>query len=300
MSLPRRIQAGCIQMVTRRTERRHHLFRPDPGLTALYSYCLAIAAQQFGIAVHAVVLMSTHEHLIVTDTRGELPRFLQQLHRLVALSVKSLRKWEGSVWDRGQTSVVELRTQEAVIEKLAYVMANPVAAGLVKRAGQWPGIRTTPEQLGRARLTARRPEHYFDADNPAWPKTATLELTLPKLAMPEAELREEVQRELCALELAAHEAVKARGWRFLGSAQITSLSPYDRATSFEPLRGRNPSFAVGRGQKAAFFEAVLQLRAFRKAYRLALDSWRTGVREVLFPAGTWLMRWLHRVDTVPS
>jgi hypothetical protein len=75
--------------------------------------------------------------------------------------------------------------------------------------------------------------------------------------------------------------------------QISKLSPFDRATTWEPLRDRNPQFAVGRGQRSAFFEAVRDLRAFRKAHRAALELWRTGVRDVVFPLGTWLMSWSH-------
>jgi len=97
-----------------------------------------------------------------------------------------------------------------------------------------------------------------------------------------------------------HFEVQKNGRRFLGSERLTTLSPYDRAKSFEPLHGRNPTFAVGRGQRETFFEALVQLRTFLRAYRLALDHWRTGARNVLFPVGTWLMHWLHRVDTVPT
>lgn len=97
-------------MITRRTLRRTHLLRPDRELNNLFVYCLAVASQRFAIRVHAAVLMSTHEHLIVTDTRGQLPRFLQDFHRIFALGIKVLRKWEGAVWDHEKTSVVELRT----------------------------------------------------------------------------------------------------------------------------------------------------------------------------------------------
>lgn len=83
-------------MVTRRTLRRTHLLRPDAAFNQLYRYCLAVLAARYGILVHAVVVMSTHEHLVLTDSRGQLPRFLQELHRLVALGVKVLRKWEGA------------------------------------------------------------------------------------------------------------------------------------------------------------------------------------------------------------
>ena len=36
-----------------------------------------------------------------------MPRFLAELHRLVALGVKVLRKWEGPVWDHERPSVVQ-------------------------------------------------------------------------------------------------------------------------------------------------------------------------------------------------
>jgi putative transposase len=300
MSAPRRIRPGSIVMVTRRTLRRTHLLRPDPELNALFTYCLAVLAPRFGILVHAVVLMSTHEHMVLTDTRGQLPCFLRDLHRLVALGVKVLRKWEGAVWDHEKTSVVELLSREAVVEKLAYVMANPVAAGLVRRAAQWPGIMTLPEHLGRSALTAARPDYFFNADNPAWPQTASLQLTEPTLGMDELDLRRCVEAELEALERAASEEVATKGRSFMDRERLMRLSPYDRATTGEPLRARNPTFAVGRGQRDAFFHEVTALRTFRKAYRAALDLWRTGMRSVLFPVGTWLMVSLHAAPVAPA
>ena len=132
MTHPRYILRDNTLMVTRRTLRRHHLFRPDPAIRQLYLYTLAVCARQCGVLVHAVTLMSTHEHLVVTDPEGQLPDFLHRLHRLVALGTKKLRKWEGSTWDHQRPSVVRLLTDQAIIEKLAYLMANPVKAGLVE------------------------------------------------------------------------------------------------------------------------------------------------------------------------
>jgi hypothetical protein len=93
----------------------------------------------------------------------------------------------------------------------------------------------------------------------------------------------------------ARAEVKARGWRILRAARVRRLSPYRRATSFELLRDRNPTFAVGRGQRKVFFEAVAELRAFRRAYRQALEQWRAGLRSVVFPQGTWGMCRVHGV-----
>jgi hypothetical protein len=243
--------------------------------------------------------MSNHHHLVATDPRGALPNFLREFHRTLALGIKVLRKWDGSVWDHEKSSVVELRTEQAVVEELAYCMANPVAAGAVRHAHQWPGINLTADQLGRMSWTVRRPDLYFDPDNPQWPAVATLRLTMPSLEVTDSWMRHEVAVELSRLETEAHDAMRRAGSRFHGPEAVLARSPYDRAMSREPVRHRNPSFAVGRSQRDAFFAAVIALRAFRKAYRIALQAWRTGVREVLFPAGTWLMQWTHGASIAP-
>jgi hypothetical protein len=297
---PHRQLPGMVFMITRRTVGRTHLFQPDAVIKQLFLYILAVCAARYGIIVHAAVLMSTHEHLVLSDPLGKLSEFLAQLHRLMALTVKIHRKWEGAVWDSSPPSEVELITVQAVIEKLAYVMANPVEAGLVMHAHEWPGVTTVPSQLGTAQFTAKRPEIYFDADNPQWPEEATLQLQMPQLGMSDETVREKVSAELGYLECKAHAEVKAKGWRFLGAQRIALLSPFKQAKSWEPIRGRNPTFAVGRGQRAAFFHAVKVLRTFRKLYREALSEWRRGVRDVIFPAGTLLMRVLHQVRVAPA
>jgi putative transposase len=267
----------------------------------LFTYCLAVMAARHGLRVHAAVLMSTHEHLVVTDEHGRLPQFLADFHRVVALGVKVLRHWDGEVWDGAQTSLVELTTPQAIVEKLAYVAGNPVAAGLVAQAADWPGMTTTPRDLCCARRTAPRPALYFDPRNPAWPPTAVLEFTKPEaLDMTEAELRRAVTQELHLIEKCALAAMRASKRTVAGPKRVLERSPYDQAKSWEALRSRSPTFAVGRGQRNAFFAAVQALRTFRYAYRVALDQWRKGVRRVLFPQETWLMRVLHGVAIAPT
>jgi putative transposase len=284
-------------LVTRRTQRRTHLFRPDEQMNNLYLYLLAVIAERHGVEVHGLTLMSTHEHLVLTDTRGCLPRFLAELHRMVALCVKVYRKWEGEVWDGGKTSVVELRTPQAILEKLAYVAANPVAAGLVHKATDWPGITTLPSDLGAAQWESTRPSFYLDPTNEIWPEKATLKLSLPPLRKSPNQIRSDVELELRRLESEACEEVRAKGWLVQGAHALRAISPFKRAKSWEPLRSLNPSFAVGRGQKRAFFAAVKILKMFRHAYHEALDLWRCGSRKVVFPRETWLMRTLHGAAT---
>lgn len=293
MSLPRTVLPGATYLLTRRVLRRHFLLRPDAAITNLILYALAVSAQRFGIQVHALCAMSTHLHLVVTDERGVLPSFLGFFHRIVALGTKVLRAWEGPVWDHGRTSVVRLMTHAAVVEEIAYTLANPVAAGLVRHASEWPGAKVLVDELGGGVLRAARPDVYLDPKNPAWPADVTLEVSLPPgLEAGEAEdFRREVADELAREEAMAH--AKQAGEGVLGAEQAGSVSPYERATSFEPLRALNPTFAVGRGGKEAWLRAAAAVRAFRAAYRGALAEWCKGVRDVLFPEGTWWMRVCH-------
>jgi REP element-mobilizing transposase RayT len=293
MSLPRTVLPGATYLVTRRVLRRHLLLRPDAALTNLILYTLAVSAQRFGIRVHALCAMSTHLHLVVTDESGVLPSFLAFFHRIVALGTKVLRAWEGPVWDQERTSVVQLMTHAAVVEEIAYTLANPVAAGLVRHAHEWPGAKVFVGELGGGVLRAVRPDIYLDPKNPAWPADVTLEVSLPPgIEAGEAEdFRREVANELAQEEAKAH--AEQAGGSVLGAERAGSVSPYERAMSFEPLRALNPTFAVGRGGKEAWLRAAAAVRAFRAAYRGALAEWCKGVRDVLFPEGTWWMRVCH-------
>src|SRR4051812_24712327 len=185
MSLPREIVPGTTYMITRRTLRRHLLLRPDAAMTELLVYTLVVSARRYGLHVHALCAMSTHLHLVVTDVHGFLPLFLQYFHRLVALGTKVLRCWEGPVWDHEATSQVRLLTRAALVEKIAYTLANPVAAGLVWSAHEWPGATVHVGDLGRGVLRATRPSAYLNPKNPQWPEEATLPLSLPPAIEPD-------------------------------------------------------------------------------------------------------------------
>jgi REP element-mobilizing transposase RayT len=295
MSLPREVVPSATYLITRRAILRHMLLRPDKRMTQIALYLVAVTARRYGIEVHAICAMSTHIHLVVTDVRGVLPSFLHAFHRTIALCIKVLRGWNDVVWDKQPTSVVRLETPAAIVEKIAYVLANPVAAGLVRHAHEWPGAKVLTNEIGRGTLRARRPDVYLDPKNPLWPEEATLPIALPPRVAPEqAEaFREQVAAELSRLEASAHAHMQEQGRRFLGAEQASRVAPETRATSVEPVFDRQPRFATGRGQADAYRRAAATLRAFRASYRSAIERWRAGVRGVLFPAGTWWMRIFH-------
>jgi len=78
----------------------------------------------------------------ITDVRGEYPRFLETFHRNLALCTKALRGWPEEVFNKRSSGVHVLLTPEAVIESIAYLVANPVEAMAVRYAKDWPGAHT--------------------------------------------------------------------------------------------------------------------------------------------------------------
>jgi putative transposase len=274
--------------------RRYFLLRPDDEMKELVEYSLAVAARMYGMDVHAFCAMSTHIHVVLTDPHGRLPYFLAYFHRLVAMGTKILRNWEGSIWDSEQTSVVELLTRNAIIEKIGYVLANPVAAGAVLDPDEWPGAKSRVVDIGQTVLKTKRPKVYFDATK--WSDVVELPIELPPMI---AEADAQAFRDDVATRL-AHEVEEARttiaSENILGAKRAATISPETRSKTPEATRKLNPTFAAGRGCGAIAAAAARAVTAFRSAYRAALDRWRTGDRGVAFPAGTWWMRVFHSVN----
>jgi putative transposase len=112
--------------------------KPGPELTQIYLYALAHAQQKFGVGIHAFAAMSNHLHEDVTDFHGVLPDFMRDLRREVALGAKQLYQLHENVWSAEKPSAVELHGDAAQKEAVMYTLRNPVEAGLVAHASEWP------------------------------------------------------------------------------------------------------------------------------------------------------------------
>jgi REP element-mobilizing transposase RayT len=301
VSQPRQILPEATYLITRRTIFRHMLLRPDQRMTQMLLYLLALFARRDHLQVHAFCAMSTHLHIILTDVDGNLPRFLHSFHRMVALCTKALRRWPHVVWDKSSTSVVRLETPAAVVEKIAYVLANPVTARLVRGAHQWPGAKVLAGEIGSGEIGADRPRVYLNPENPRWPERASLPITLPPGldADAVAVFHRQVAAEIARVEQRVEAEMREQGRSFPNARDLCTVPPQTRVKSVEPAADRNPTFAPGRGQVDAARSAVSALRTFRSLYRQALARWQDLERDVVFPAGTWWMRVFHGA-VVPS
>ena len=140
VTLARQSLPGRIYLITRRCTQRQFLLRPSRTTNQNAEYCLALAAERTGVLLHAVCVMSNHWHGVMTDPEGRLPEFLETFHKLLAKAQNaSLGRWE-NLWSSDKTSVVLLASESDVLDKMAYTLANPTVAGLVKSPDEWPGV----------------------------------------------------------------------------------------------------------------------------------------------------------------
>jgi len=276
-------------MITRRCTQRQFLLVPRRRTVELVHYCLAYAAERTGVVIHAVIFMSNHYHIVVTDPRGVLPVFVECLNKLVAKSVNaSLGRWE-NLWASEPASYVRLLDAEAVIDKIAYVLCNPVAAGLVKRGKDWPGLR-----YGRpGSYSARRPEVFF-RDQGSMPKSVTLEITTPSLeGMSRRDAQARIDDAVAEREAAERARVLREAGKFLGPDAVRRQDPFGAPTTREPRRQLSPR--VASRNKWRRIETLARCADFARAYRDALAAWCAKKRSVIFPVGTYLMRLRHQV-----
>jgi putative transposase len=286
---PRPVIENRTYMFTRRCSERRFLLRPDHETTNAFWYCLGWAAQKHGLVLHAAVAMSNHAHVIATDPRGAYPDFLRDFHGLLARVVNAWRgRWE-HFWDANQASAVVLEGDAAQLEKLVYVLTNPV--NLVGKASEWPGATALHTILAGQPVVATRPRHFFRDDDKggAMPQSVTITFEPPPAL---AHLPPEEYVRLIADKVASAEAEGAArrrqtGTPVLGRHQILHQRWNERPTDAEPRRELSPAIACR--DKWRRIERLHQNKLFQKLYRAAFQSFRTGMAAV-FPLGTWSMR----------
>ena len=283
-------------MLTRRCTQRQFLLRPDDEMNNAFIYCLAVAAQRHNITIMNFVQMSNHLHDAIFDRLGTAPAFYQCFHQLLAKCVNALRgRWE-NVFANGQTSAVQLETQDALVDKLAYVATNPVNDGLVERVDEWPGASGFQALLTGMPLRATRPRHFF-ADDGDMPEEVTLEMTIPPELGNREALVEAVRARVARIEQEAARKRAAAGTKVLGRHAILSQSWRDSPATYEPRRRLRPTIAAR--NLWARLEAIQRTRDFITAYRKARRALLAGT-PILFPHGTYWLRHFVGVAVAPA
>jgi REP element-mobilizing transposase RayT len=313
MSSPQQYLPGTFYEVTRRCVERAHKLTPNyasagkqtraaasgPGeprpssVEQLYQYATARYAEAYGVAVIAVCVMSNHIHEILLDRRGEISKFLQKRNAMFANMVKVRYGLAEGIFSRRSEKYNRLEGAEAIAQKIAYVIANPVAAGLVASPEEWPGMVSSVEDLLGKSVVVRRPLEYLAQDDATNPPEVTFRLAAPAEAIALfGDLSEMTKRTAAHLERNVKQGRRRHSGRFVGPLRVLATSPRTRATTFEPFGERTPRHTTA-GDLAVAKRLIAEMRAFRRAHRIALEAVKAGKRRVTFPAGTGKMHFTY-------
>jgi putative transposase len=286
MSRPRKIVPGCFWQLNRRCAQRLFLLRPDEETSNAFTYCLAEAANRFGIEVILPVAMSNHHHTVLYDPHGYIIEFAERFHRHLAKCQNArFGRWE-NLWSCAPPCLVLLAEPGDVIDKLVYGATNPVKDFMVERVHHWPGVNGFTALVNGRRLEARRPARFF-RKNSKLPATVSLELKIPRQLGDRDEVIGILRARVAAVEAEHDELRRSTGRRVFGRRNVLRQSWRDSPDSVEPRRELRPRFAA-RDQDVRM-KLLLEDRAFQIAYRAAYLL-RMADNSVPFPVGTYRRR----------
>lgn len=297
MSVPRPVVPGGVLFVTRRCVERRFMLRPGAGVRAALEYLLAVAAARCGVEVIAAVVMSNHYHLLIHDVLGCYPAFVQWFDGLVARVMNWRLGRTGRFWDEQRVHVEYCLGAADIEQKIAYILCNPVRAGLVERGRDWPGLRTTPQGWVRSRAAVGRPGYFRRGG--VMPEEATLAVSMPPTHgdMTAAAFAGRIARLVSAEEERLRVARAASGRAVLG-VQGLRRQGWGEAPRTPDGKGERGIPLVA-GEPEARLAALMAICAFRAAHADAMVAWRARKRRVRFPAGTWKMRCVHNAPWHP-
>ncbi|HEY2482162.1 MAG TPA: transposase, partial [Caulobacteraceae bacterium] len=145
--LARVVIPGLAHHVTQRGNRRERVFFGDDDYR-LYLRLVSAAAKASGTAVWAYCLMPNHVHFILVPANEDgLRATFAQAHRRYTGAVNARQQWTGHLW-QGRFSSTAM-DEAHLYAAIRYVDLNPVRAGLVDRAADWPWSSARAHLSGR-------------------------------------------------------------------------------------------------------------------------------------------------------
>lgn len=95
-------------------------------------------ARRFEVVVHAYVLMDNHFHLLLTpQTAQGLPAMMQAVGRRYVRYFNDVHGRSGTLWE-GRYKSTLIETERYLLACMAYIDLNPVRAGMVGQARDYP------------------------------------------------------------------------------------------------------------------------------------------------------------------
>ena len=134
--LPRVVVPGVPHHITQRGNRKQKTFFTHSDYR-LYKRLMKEWCSKLGVEIWAYCLRPNHAHLIMVPfSSPSLARAIGEAHRRYTLALNRRKGWRGYLW---QGRFASFPMDEAHLRGATrYVLLNPVRAGLVSRADEWP------------------------------------------------------------------------------------------------------------------------------------------------------------------
>ncbi len=123
--------------IVQRGNNREPIFFSDSDYRAYLGW-LQEAAQRWGCAIHAYVLMTNHVHLLLTPRDADgVSRLMQYVGRRYVPYINHEYRRSGTLWEgRFKSNLVQSETWLLVCHR--YIELNPVRAAMVATPGDYP------------------------------------------------------------------------------------------------------------------------------------------------------------------
>ena len=135
--LPRLTLPGFPHHIIQRGNNRQAIFASAADYQTLLDL-LDASARKFGVAIHAYVLMANHFHLLATPhSTDALSQMMQAVGRRYVRYFNDSQKRSGTLWEGRYRSTV-IQAERYLLPCMAYMDLNPVRAGVVAQARDYP------------------------------------------------------------------------------------------------------------------------------------------------------------------
>ena len=144
---------GQFFELTTRTIHGRLLLRPSKRVNETILGILARALERHPeVRLCAFVFLSNHYHLVAWALNQEAEStFMEYLNGLIARKIGRLHDWRDRLWSRRFEDIAIL-DDDAVIDRIRYVLGQGVKEGLVASPYQWPGATCVRALTRGARL----------------------------------------------------------------------------------------------------------------------------------------------------
>lgn len=144
---------GAVYHVTCRGDRREPIYRDDVDRVS-HLDVLAQATDRFDAQVLAYCLMGIHFHLVLHTRSANLSRLMRHVNGVYTQRFNRRHGLTGHLF-QGRFKSIFVDRDAYLLALCRYVERNPVAAGMVRRAEDWPwsscrahlGLAPTPDWL---------------------------------------------------------------------------------------------------------------------------------------------------------